>query len=312
MDGILKQKNHKVKCFFVFLLTGVDSYDSTSWFLKESVFYYRTHLIIPTSKNINQRNQLMFNQNLLDPINNFLKCSTPISWIEEASKPKNLPIILRDHLLCELKASQSAVFLLKRYALTPEGIEQLLALVEPYEQFAYKRIGSLETLKGKSNISKSIKPKDGCDYGQDMIDKMVLLIREELHHFYQVLEIIESNGIQYEPISASRYAKGMIKHVRTYEPEALIDKLIIGAFIEARSCERFAKLAPYLAPEIGKFYISLLRSEARHYQDYLELAQQISEVDITERVDYFAEVEADLISSPDPDFKFHSGKPNFI
>ncbi|MDH5935372.1 tRNA isopentenyl-2-thiomethyl-A-37 hydroxylase MiaE [Vibrio splendidus] len=254
----------------------------------------------------------MFNQNLLDPINNFLKCSTPISWVEEASKPKNLPIILRDHLLCELKASQSAVFLLKRYALTPEGIEQLLALVEPYEQFAYKRIGSLETLKGKSNISKSIKPKDGCDYGQDMIDKMVLLIREELHHFYQVLEIIESNGIQYEPISASRYAKGMIKHVRTYEPEALIDKLIIGAFIEARSCERFAKLAPYLAPEIGKFYISLLRSEARHYQDYLELAQQISEVDITERVDYFAEVEADLISSPDPDFKFHSGKPNFI
>ena len=254
----------------------------------------------------------MFNQNLLDPINDFLKCSTPSSWIKEASKPENLSVILRDHLICELKASQSAVFLLKRYALTPEGIEQLLALVEPYEQFAYKRIGSLETLKGKSNISKSIKPKDGCDYGQDMIDKMVLLIREELHHFYQVLEIIESNGIQYEPISASRYAKGMIKHVRTYEPEALIDKLIIGAFIEARSCERFAKLAPYLAPEIGKFYISLLRSEARHYQDYLELAQQISEVDITERIDYFAEVEADLISSPDPDFKFHSGKPNFI
>ncbi|EGQ7700635.1 tRNA-(ms[2]io[6]A)-hydroxylase, partial [Vibrio vulnificus] len=60
---------------------------------------------------------------LLEPINNFLKCSTPDSWIEEARKPENLSVILRDHLLCELKASQSAVFLLKRYVLTDEGKE---------------------------------------------------------------------------------------------------------------------------------------------------------------------------------------------
>lgn len=251
-------------------------------------------------------------QNLLEPINNFLKCSTPDSWIEEARKPENLSVILRDHLLCELKASQSAVFLLKRYVLTDEGKEQITQLVEPYELFAYKGMGSLETLKGKSNISKSIKPKDGCSYGQDMIDKMVLLIREELHHFYQVLEIIESQGLEYRPITASRYAKGMIKHVRTYEPEALIDKLIIGAFIEARSCERFAKLAPHLDKEIGKFYISLLRSEARHYQDYLELAEQIAGKDISDRIEHFANVEAELITSDDTEFRFHSGSPNLL
>ncbi|GLT15813.1 tRNA isopentenyl-2-thiomethyl-A-37 hydroxylase MiaE [Vibrio algivorus] len=249
---------------------------------------------------------------LLKPINNFLKCSTPDAWIEEARKPENLSVILRDHLLCELKASQSAVFLLKRYVLTDEGKEQITQLVEPYELFAYKGMGSLETLKGKSNISKSIKPKDGCAYGQDMIDKMVLLIREELHHFYQVLEIIESQGLEYRPITASRYAKGMIKHVRTYEPEALIDKLIIGAFIEARSCERFAKLAPHLDKEIGKFYISLLRSEARHYQDYLELAEQIAGKDISDRIEHFANVEAELITSDDTEFRFHSGSPNLL
>lgn len=113
-----------------------------------------------------------------------MKCSTPDLWIDEACKPENLSIILRDHLLCELKASQSAVFLLKRYALTDEGKQQIAELVRPYEDFAYKGIGSLETLKGKSNISKSIKPKSGCAYGQDMIDKMVLLIKEDLHHFY--------------------------------------------------------------------------------------------------------------------------------
>ncbi|WP_394127821.1 tRNA isopentenyl-2-thiomethyl-A-37 hydroxylase MiaE [Vibrio hepatarius] len=248
-------------------------------------------------------------EQLLAPIHNFLKCSTPDSWIEEARKPENLSVILRDHLLCELKASQSAVFLLKRYVLTEEGKEQITQLVEPYEHFAYKGIGSLETLKGKSNISKSIKPKNGCAYGQDMIDKMVLLIREELHHFYQVLEIIEEQGLEYRPVTASRYAKGMIKHIRTFEPAALIDKLIIGAFIEARSCERFAKLAPHMDEDIAKFYVSLLRSEARHYQDYLTLAEEIAGKDITERIDYFGRLEAELISSPDSDFKFHSGVP---
>lgn len=248
-------------------------------------------------------------QELLSPIHSFLKCSTPDSWIDEARKPDNLPVILRDHLLCELKAAQSAVFLLKRYALTEEGCEQLAALVGPYEQFAYKRIGSLDSLKGKNVLSRSMKPRPDCSYGQEMIDKMVLLIREELHHFYQVLEIIEDNRMVYEPIPASRYAREMLRHVRTYEPEALIDKLIIGAFIEARSCERFARLAPHLDPEIGKFYISLLRSEARHYQDYLTLAEQIAGQDISDRIAFFAQQEARLITSPDTDFKFHSGSP---
>jgi tRNA-(ms[2]io[6]A)-hydroxylase len=120
---------------------------------------------------------------------------------------------------------------------------------------------------------------------------------------------MESRNIHYRSIPASRYAKGMLKHMKTYEPQTLVDKLIIGAYIEARSCERFAKLAPLMDDEIKKFYISLLRSEARHYQDYLTLAQEISVTDISERVEFFGQVEAELISSPDTDFKFHSGVP---
>ncbi|MGL6259733.1 tRNA isopentenyl-2-thiomethyl-A-37 hydroxylase MiaE [Vibrio sp. WXL210] len=251
-------------------------------------------------------------QQLLEPIHRFLKCPTPSSWIDEAQKPENLSIILRDHLLCELKAAQSAIFLLKRYVVTDEGKAQLSELVEPFELFAYKGQGSLESLKGKSALSKSIQAKDGCAYGQDMIDKLVLLIREELHHFYQVLEIIEAQGMAYRPITASRYAKGMIKHIRTFEPAALIDKLIIGAFIEARSCERFAQLAPFLDEPIQKFYISLLRSEARHYQDYLDLAQTIADDDISDRVDFFAHIEAKLITSDDNEFRFHSGAPAIL
>ncbi|MDF4311650.1 tRNA isopentenyl-2-thiomethyl-A-37 hydroxylase MiaE, partial [Vibrio parahaemolyticus] len=175
----------------------------------------------------------------------------------------------------------------------------LLDWFKPYEDFAYRNVGSLETLKGKSNISKSIMAKSDSPYSQDLIDKMVLLIKEELHHFYQVLEIMESRGIEYKNIPASRYAKGLISHMKTHEPVTLIDKLIIGAYIEARSCERFAKLAPHMDDDIAKFYISLLRSEARHYQDYLVLAEQIAGKDISERIAYFGRIEADLISTPD-------------
>jgi len=101
----------------------------------------------------------------------------------------------------------------------------------------------------------------------------------------------------------------MLKEVRPHEPLTLIDKLICGAYIEARSCERFAALAPYLEEDLQKFYLSLLRSEARHYEDYLTLAQQISPQDITPRVRFFGEVEAALIATPDSEFRFHSGVP---
>lgn len=249
-------------------------------------------------------------QSLLKPINRFLQCPTPSAWVEEARKPENLKTILIDHLLCELKAGQSAMYLIRKYAVDKTSAHNLLDWFKPYEDFAYRKTGSLDTLKGKSNISKAIMAKSGSPYSQDLIDKMVLLIKEELHHFYQVLEIMESRGIAYEPVQASRYAKGLIANMATHEPQTLIDKLIIGAYIEARSCERFAMLAPHMDSDIGKFYISLLRSEARHYQDYLTLAEEIAGKDISDRIDYFGKLEAELISSPDSDFKFHSGVPH--
>ncbi|MEZ8193774.1 tRNA isopentenyl-2-thiomethyl-A-37 hydroxylase MiaE [Vibrio cortegadensis] len=248
-------------------------------------------------------------QELLAPIKQFLHCETPDAWINEAKKPENLKIILLDHLLCELKAGQSAMYLIRKYAVDKESSNTLLEWFKPYEAFAYRKEGSLESLKGKSNISKAIMAKTNSPYSQDLIDKMVLLIKEELHHFYQVLEIMDERNIPYENISAGRYAKGLLSKVTTHEPNTLVDKLIIGSLIEARSCERFAKLAPHLDEDMAKFYISLLRSEARHYQDYLTLAQQISPVDISKRVQELAQEEAELISTPDDDFKFHSGVP---
>lgn len=247
---------------------------------------------------------------LLLPIRQFLKCETPDEWLVEAIKPQNLSTILLDHLVCELKAAQSAMFLIRKYAVDKESGDALLAWLKPFEDFTYRKQGNWKDLIKHNTLSKSMLPKSGTPYGQDLIDKMVLLIKEELHHFYQVLEIMDEYDISYENISSSRYAKGMLTHVTNHEPDTLIDKLICGAYIEARSCERFAKLAPHVDKRLGDFYVSLLRSEARHYQDYLTLAEEIAGHDISARVEKFGEREAELILSSDNDFKFHSGIPS--
>lgn len=246
---------------------------------------------------------------LIAPILQFLKCETPDEWVIEAAKKENLQVILIDHLICELKAAQSAMYLIRKYAVDKESGDALLAWLQPFEQFIYKREGNWRDLAAKNKLSKSIIPKSTSPYGQDLIDKMVMLIKEELHHFYQVLEIMDAYGVAYKHITPGRYAKGMLKHVKTHEPETLIDKLICGAYIEARSCERFAKLAPHVDKQLADFYVSLLRSEARHFQDYLTLAEEIAGEDITDRITFFGEREAELIISPDSDLKFHSGLP---
>lgn len=245
---------------------------------------------------------------LLEPIHAFLSHPTPQSWIDEALKPTNLTVLLTDHLMCELKAAQTAMLLLRRYAVDSDSAEALLAWLKPFEDFAYRKIGDGD-FSSHISLSKKLISRSNFAHGDELISKMVLLIKEELHHFGQVLEIMQERNIPYDNIGASRYARGLMQHVRTHEPAKLSDTLICGAFIEARSCERFAAIAPHLDPELGKFYISLLRSEARHYSDYLSLARTVGGNDIDERVEHFRLVEGQLIIAPDDDFRFHSGSP---
>jgi|TARA_B110000902_G_C14293019_1_gene581852 tRNA-(ms[2]io[6]A)-hydroxylase len=143
----------------------------------------------------------------------------------------------------------------------------------------------------------------------DLLNKMSRLAREELRHFEMVLAIMGKRGIEYEHVSPSRYAAGMRKGVRTHEPAKVVDTMIVGAIIEARSCERFAMISPYLDDDLGEFYTSLLRSESRHYKDYLDLALSFSEGPIDDRIAHFIAADNELISSPDTELRFHSGVP---
>lgn len=246
-------------------------------------------------------------QSLLAPINHFLHCSTPEAWIEQARKPENLSLLLNDHLICELKAAQTGMFLIRKYVADKESSATLLAWLRPYEDFAFNNGPEPDFLALHKGVSKKLMPKTQGEWERKLIDSMVLLVKEELHHFWQVREIMLARGIPYVKMTASRYAKGLLGETRTHEPLMLVDKLICGAYIEARSCERFAALAPWLDDELSSFYLSLLRSEARHYQDYLSLAQLIAGGDIQERIRFFGEIEAKLIQSPDDTFRFHSG-----
>lgn len=145
----------------------------------------------------------------------------------------------------------------------------------------------------------------------DLLNKMSRLAREEMRHFEQVIALMKRRKIEYIHVPASRYAAGLREMVRNREPHKLVDVLIIGAFIEARSCERFARLAPYLDEELQAFYQSLLKSEARHYQDYLRLAEVAAgDRGIEGRVAEIASRERQLIEEPDTEFRFHSGPVN--
>lgn len=142
----------------------------------------------------------------------------------------------------------------------------------------------------------------------EMMNKMSRLAREELRHYEQVMAIMQARGIDYEQITPCRYASELRKPVRTSEPGRFIDTLIVGAIIEARSCERFAKIAPHLDEELQKFYLSLLKSESRHYEDYLHLAKKAADgADISDRINVFLALEKQLIESADTEFRFHSG-----
>ena len=144
---------------------------------------------------------------------------------------------------------------------------------------------------------------------EQLTERLSRLAREELRHFEQVRRHMRLRGIEWQRVPASRYAAGLAEIVRRNEPGRLVDRLIVGAFIEARSCERFALLTPRLDDELGRFYGGLLASEARHFQHYLELARGFAGDELEARIDAIRQVENRLATEPDTELRFHSGPP---
>lgn len=149
-------------------------------------------------------------------------------------------------------------------------------------------------------------------YPEDMAltDKLSRLAREELRHFEQVQKLMQELQVPFARMQPSRYAEGLRSAIHRSEPARLLDLLLCGALIEARSCERFTGLGPTLCEPLRGFYSGLAVSEARHQGLYLRLAEQrCRALDWRARLQQLAAVEADLVTSPDQQFRFHSGLP---
>jgi len=135
------------------------------------------------------------------------------------------------------------------------------------------------------------------------------LAREELRHFEQVQKMMLTLGVDFERQQPGRYASGLRTVLSTSEPGRKLDLLLAGALIEARSSERFRLLSSRLQQPLGGFYTTLERSEARHFELYVNLARAAAPDRWQARLSALADREAELATQSDPVFRFHSGPP---
>jgi tRNA 2-(methylsulfanyl)-N6-isopentenyladenosine37 hydroxylase len=136
-------------------------------------------------------------------------------------------------------------------------------------------------------------------YGQ--VRALNAIASEELQHFNQVLSLLEERGIPFGQPIRSPWISRMMAAVRKGRREQVIDHLIVCALIEGRSCEKFQLLSVGvrdLDPGLADFYASLVESEGNHYATYLIMARHIDEEESRRRLDYFLDLDAELIQQP--------------
>jgi tRNA 2-(methylsulfanyl)-N6-isopentenyladenosine37 hydroxylase len=141
-----------------------------------------------------------------------------------------------------------------------------------------------------------------------LVRTLTAIAQEELEHFEQVNQWLERKGIPLAPLSSPPYAAGLKTQIRRYEPDRLLDSLLVSGLIEARSHERLGLLAAHCPePELSCFYRDLMASEARHYGAYWILATTYFEVAIvTQRLEELAAIESELLATLYPEPRIHS------
>ena len=108
-----------------------------------------------------------------------------------------------------------------------------------------------------------------------LVTAMSELAAEEMVHFREVVKLIQERGLQLAADEKDPYVNEIRSWIRQGSEEYLLDRLLTGAVIEARGAERFALVAEALpAGSVRRFYQSLVRSEARHYELFLDLATE--------------------------------------
>lgn len=134
------------------------------------------------------------------------------------------------------------------------------------------------------------------------------IVREEMEHFEQMLDVLASRGVELARLDPAPYAKKLVKNIRTHEPETLLDKLLVAGLIEARSCERFKILAERLDDrDLADYYGELFESEARHYTVYTDLARRyFPQETVKARLQEMAQAELEALQASRGMARLHS------
>lgn len=141
------------------------------------------------------------------------------------------------------------------------------------------------------------------DFG--IVRALTELAQEELEHFRRVVDFLEARGLELGPPPVDDYAADLRRAMNALPASdlpLLVDRLLVGALIEARSCERFklllGALPPSCPPELRAFYEELFVAEARHYRQYVDLAKRAAgplEREVEARLDLLAEAEGRIV-----------------
>lgn len=189
---------------------------------------------------------------------------TNASWVDVATR--DVPRLLVDHAHCELKAASNALSLSVRCVEHPPAVRALAAIAE-----------------------------------------------EELRHYRRVLDVMDVRRVAFGPPEEDWYAAELRrrsagrrggKKREDRSPgeidDILVDRFLVAALIEARSCERFKLLAAGLAAhdrELADFYAELFADEARHHRTFFDLAVGVAGQDeprVRSRLATLAQIEAEI------------------
>jgi len=135
----------------------------------------------------------------------------------------------------------------------------------------------------------------------DRVSELNAIAIEELQHFELVLRLLRERGVPFGAPQRSPWISGMMRAVRKGRREQAIDHLVVCALIEGRSCEKFQMLAQGvrdLDPALADFYASLVESEGNHYATYLIMARHIDLEEAEHRLNYYLDLDAELIREP--------------
>src|SRR5579883_2979954 len=147
------------------------------------------------------------------------------------------------------------------------------------------------------------------DWLDGWVETMTAVARDEVGHLAQVVRILTGRGRRLDRFHKNPYANSLRALVRLGEPVELLDRLLVAALIEARSCERFAVLAAALEDEeLSAFYRALFSSEAGHYRVFLELAAKFTpRAELDARWSQLLACEQTILARQEPGPRIHSG-----